>query len=329
MKIIVNDKHVVNFLDVSVNSSVDDIADSFSFSSNFDSTNETHKEIFKPMSYNKVKIYDSNDNLLLNGVMMNFGFTDSSDGNIVRVSGYSLTGILQDVSIPFNMFPLESINRSLKEVINRFIEPYKIKFIVPGDLNEIVNKKISKTTSDVGQKLSDYFKDLAVQKNLILTNDVNGNLTILKLNDIVKYRLQNDDTTQMFHSIDTQSIHSEIGVIRQLNKKQGGGSIREVIKNPLISEYRPIIKKLSNSPDTNLNESKKAILASEMDNITLTISKSQWIDTLRAGDTIEVLNPNCFIFEYKKFIIKSISGSSDSESSTMTLDCVLPEALIR
>lgn len=329
MKIIVNDKNIIDFINVSVDSAVDQIANTFSFSSYFDSSNQTHKEVFKPMSYNKVKIFDSNDVLLLNGVMINFSFSSEPSASIVSVTGYSLTGILSDVSIPLSMFPLQSNNRSLKDVINRYIKPFGIKFIVPKELENVVNQKYTKTTSEVGEKLADYFIRLAIQKNLILTHDNNGNLTIVKLNDTVKYRFVLEENVSMGYKIDTQGIHSEIGVIRQLNKKQGGGSIRETIKNPLITEYRPIVKKLSNSPDTNMGESKKAILAAEMDGIELTINKGDWIDTLRSGDTIEVLNPDCYLFDYTKFIIKSISGSSDSESSTMNLVCVLPEALIR
>lgn len=329
MKIIVNDKYTVDFISVSVDTTVDELADTFSFTSFFDSSNEIHKEIFKPLSYNKVKIYDSVGSLMLNGVMINFAFGSNSETATVGVSGYALTGILGDVSIPLSMFPLQSNNRSLKEVIDRYIKPFGIKFVVPKELNEVVNLKYTKTTSEVGEKLGDYFKRLAIQKNLILVNDLNGNLTIVKLNDIVKYRFTLEENLSMNYNVNTQGIHSEIGVIRQLNKKQGGGSLSETIKNPLISEYRPIVKKLSNSEDTNMNETKKAILASEMDGITLTINKGEWIDTLRSGDTIEVLNPDCYLFEYTKFIIKSISGSADLESSVMTLNCVLPEALIR
>lgn len=329
MKIIVNDKHIVDFISVSVNEAVDQIANTFSFSSFFDSQNETHLEIFKPYSYNKVKIYDSENNLMVNGVIINNSFSSSASVSAVNVSGYALTGVLSDVSIPLNMFPLQSDKRSLKEVIERYIKPFGIKFVVPAELNEVVNSKFNKTTSEVGEKLADYFIRLAIQKNLILKNDVNGNLTILKLNDTVKWRFVLEENIEMNYSIDTQNIHSEIGVIRQRTKKQGGGSLTETIKNPLITEYRPIVKKLSNSEDTNMNDTKKAILASEMDGIELTINKAEWIDTLRAGDTIEVLNPECFLFEYTKFIIKSISGSADSNSSVMSLSCVLPEALIR
>lgn len=329
MKIVINDKHIVDFINVSVDESVDQMASTFSFSSYFDSSNETHKEIFKPYAYNKVKIYDSKGLLMVNGVIINNSYDSNANTSAVTLSGYSLSGVLSDVSIPLSMFPLQSDKRSLKEIIERYIKPYKIKFIVPSELNAIVNSKFNKTTAEVGEKLADYFIRLAIQKNLILKNDADGNLTILKLNNTVKWRFVLEENIQMNYSVNTQNIHSEIGVIRQRTKKQGGGSVTEIIKNPLITEYRPIVKKLSNSPDTDLNDTKKAILASEMDGIELKINKSEWIDTLRSGDTIEVLNPDCFLFEYTKFIIKSISGISDSSSSVMALTCVLPEALIR
>ncbi len=329
MKIIVNDNHVIDFITVSVDSAVDSIAASFAFTSVYDASNKAHKEIFKPLSFNKVKIFDSSDVLMLTGAMVGFSFTSNSTASIVAVSGYSLTGVLSDCSIPLNMFPLESNRRSLKDVIDHYIKPFGIKFAPPAALNSVINQKFTKTTSEVGEKLADYFIRLAIQKNLILTHSTDGNLTILKLSETVKWRFVLEENVTMQYNVNAQDIHSEIGVIRQLNKKQGGGSMTETIKNPLISEYRPIVKKLTNSEDTNMNESKKAILASEMDSIELIIQKAEWIDTLRPGDTIEVSNPNVSLDSYTKFIIKSISGSASAEASTMSITVVLPEALIR
>ena len=86
MKIVINDKHIVDFINVSVDESVDQIASTFSFTSFFDSSNEIHKEIFKPYSYNKVKIYDSDNVMMVNGVIINNSYDSNSSTSTVTLT---------------------------------------------------------------------------------------------------------------------------------------------------------------------------------------------------------------------------------------------------
>lgn len=333
MKISINDKIWINFVDVNFQSQIDSVASTLTFSSVFHSKNIEHLEAFKPLSFQSVKLYNDNNEVMFTGIMIGISFANTSSGTVVNCSCYSKTGVLNDCSIALDKFPLESFNRSLKDVIENYIKPFGLKFIIPEDSNisNLVNQKILKTSSEVGESFSDYFSRLAIQKNLLLSHDVNGNLTIVHLNKSNKVKgsfVTRDRDVAISSSINCQGMHSEVGVIKQHSKKEGGGITKSKINNPFISVYRPLVKKVNSNSETDLDTSNNAIIKREIQNIVVSVQAQGLRSNLNVGDFVEVMNMDVYIFNTCKMVIKSISLISNSSSSVTNLELVLPESLI-
>ena len=118
-RINIDGKNVDFFTAGSITLKLDSIASTFEFASRFSAQNKEHQEMFKPLQYKEVQIFNSNNKLIFTGTILNHRFKSNSGRELVIISGYSKTGILEDVTIPVSSYPLESTNRSLKDIAEK------------------------------------------------------------------------------------------------------------------------------------------------------------------------------------------------------------------
>ena len=151
MKIKINNKQFFFFNKFIIQRNLDSVASSFSFLANFNTENNDHKELFKPLSFQDIEIFDNEDKLLLTGTLVNFNFNSTSKPHLVKVSGYSKAGVLEDSNIPHSAYPLESINRSLEDISTRLLNIFGINLIIDDSVKPdaalIYPKSIASPTS--------------------------------------------------------------------------------------------------------------------------------------------------------------------------------------
>ena len=108
MKIKINGKFYSHFNNLNIKFNLDSFSSAFTFFAYF---NKQSKEIFKPLSYPKVEIFQDNS-LLFTGIIVSQSFVSSETPQLVKISGYSKAGILEDVSITMSTYPLEKNNKT-------------------------------------------------------------------------------------------------------------------------------------------------------------------------------------------------------------------------
>lgn len=113
MTITIDGKIISYFTAGSVNLKLDSIASTFEFATRFEAQNKDHQEIFMPLQYKEVKIYNTANRLVFTGTILNHRFKSTQGRELLIISGYSKCGILEDVTIPPKHYPLESNNSSL------------------------------------------------------------------------------------------------------------------------------------------------------------------------------------------------------------------------
>ena len=118
MKIVIDKKEVNYFNSGSITLKLDSIASTFEFATYFKPNDKEFQEILKPLQYKDVEIYNSKNNLIFTGTILNHRFTSNSGRELVIISGYSKCGILEDVCVPPSKYPLESTNKSLKDIFD-------------------------------------------------------------------------------------------------------------------------------------------------------------------------------------------------------------------
>lgn len=327
MKIKLNGKFINYFTSLSITRNLDSIASTFSFSVRFNPENDDHKELFKPLQYHTVEIYSDVDKLMLTGTILNHDFDSDSGFNLLVVSGYSISGILEDMQIPSSLYPLESNNLSLKDIANKLCSAFGLKLIVDSSVSSEANRIFGKTTADVTETIKSYLSKLTSQRNIVLSHNEKGNVVMFKpnVNGKPKYYFNKDNSLKMSSSWRGQGMFSEINVIRQPSKENAGVSTVDKINNPLIGKYRTTTKVLSSGDDTDVNKAANNELASQLKNIQFKVELQGLFEDILPGDLINVHNHSIYSFAYTRWIVSSITLNVNENSSTTSIDLVLPE----
>ena len=341
MKVEINGKDIVFFNAGSISLKLDSIASSFGFQARFNPENDLHKELFKPLQFQLARIYNSNGKLLLTGFVLNHSFTSNKDVNLVSISGYSISGILEDVTIPPSLYPLENTSLSLKQIAQKLCSAYGIGLIVgsnAGNVNVVAadvdpdsetesNIVYKKTVASPTDTVKGYLSKLTSQRNILLSHDAKGNVVLFKPNDnaMPKYFFNKENTLEMTSSYQGQGLHSEINVIRQPSEENSGVTTVDAVINPLIGLYRPTTKLLSSGEDTDVSKAANNELASELNSIGVTVKLKGIFDTLFPGDIVNIHNHEIYSFAYSRYMVSEINLNFDETSETTDLKLVLPE----
>jgi len=364
MKIKINGKYIKFFNEVSIIRSLDTIASVFSFVGRYNPDNELHKEVFRPLSFPKVDIYDNDDKLLLSGKIVNHSFNSQSKPGLWELSGYSFTGVLEDSNIPVGLYPLESNNRNIKDITERIIKPFGLELVIHPSVKKDVYINFEKTIADPSESIKNYISKLASQRNIVTSHDEKGRLVFFRpeINGIARYRFNKENTLEMNLSVRGQGLHSSITILRQPSDEVKERSFFETLlngvyetaestldllgiekekveetkkpgylitnnKSSAVTNYSPSVKVLTSGTDTpyDVQQAVKNALASELKNIQFLLILNK-IQTIRPGDIVEVKNPDIFLFEYTRLMVNEVSTKEKTTGEEMSLNLVIPEA---
>jgi len=326
MKIKINNKFYDFFDKVNINLSLDTIASSFSFAARFNPQNIQHQLVFQPLIYSKVEIFNNNDFLMFTGLIVNTQLISTKTPTLSTVSGYSLTGVLEDSTIPYSGYPLEKSNVSLNDITRGLLRDFDLDYVVDKTVANDVELIYKKTVAEPSETVKSYLSKLASQRNIILSHTNKGELLFYRPDVKAKPKLflNKENTISMGLGVNGQSIHSEISVIRQPSKGNNNLNPVDEVINPMVFKYKPMVKVLSSGTDTDTKKAANNILADELKNISFTVELNREED-VSPGDVIEVQNDEIFLFKRTKLVISSISLKEDIKSKSMSLKLVMPE----
>ena len=351
-RIVIDKKNIQFFTAGTINLKLDSIASTFEFAARFSAQNKEHQELFKPLQYKDVEIYNSKDKLIFTGTILNHRFKSNSGRELVIISGYSKSGILEDVTIPLSAYPLESNNRSLKDIATRLCGLFDIKLLISdqgktitdtiikdkptkvrekSDFETIKSKSnvvFGRTSAGPTETVKDYLSKLAGQKNIILSHNEKGEVLLFQpdLLQKPKYFFTKGNSIAMSMDVNGQAMHSEINVVRQPSDENEGVSTVDSTKNTLIGKYRPTTKILSSGVDTETKEAAENELASELKNISATVELQGLFDEIYPGEIVNVHNHYIYNYAYNRWMVDSITLKFDEKSDTTTLNLVPPES---
>ena len=352
MKIHINNKIVSFFTAGSITLKLDSIASTFEFSCRFSPQNPDHQALLKPLQYLPVEIFNAKDKLIFTGTILNHRFRSNKGRELVVVSGYSKSGILEDVTIPVSAYPLESTNRSLKDIAEKLCGLYGIKVLVSDQAKSISggpvkekkiffsaksdyetikaksNSVFGRTSASPTESIKDYLAKLAGQKNIILSHNEKGDVLLFQpdLLQKPKYFFTKGNSLSMSMDVNGQAMHSEINIVRQPTDDNQGVSTTDVSRNTLISKYRPTTKILTSGEDTATKDAAKNELASELKNITATVELQNLFDEIYPGEIVNVHNHYLYNYAYNRWLVDSITLKFDEKEDTTTLNLVPPES---
>jgi prophage tail gpP-like protein len=329
-------QQITDFNEVNVELKYDSVASTFSFQYRYDGTDPLLKLLNTPASYADCTIEYQNPEtgakeLLITGTVLNHGFDDNSTAGLNGISGYSKTGVLEDCNIPVSLYPLQSDGKSLRQIVEKLIQPFGISLIVSEDVSARANSVIDVSTAEPSDTIKGYLATIANQKDILLSHDSAGNLLLTKSrpNATPKYNFGRQiPISSSALTVDGQQMHSEITVIKQAGS-EGGNAGQSTVKNPYVSKFRPSVKIQSSGDDNSTSFAAKSALANELRAISLTINVDTWTDNngliWRPNTVITIENSELMLNKITKFFIESVQFTGNESQQVASLKCVVPE----
>lgn len=337
MILYIHNKKIDFFNSFSMQLRHDAIASTFAFSWYYNPLNEEHKEAAHVGHYHKVRLEENGEQILY-GQILSQSFKKSSVTNLATISGYSITGFLEDCHLPISSYPLQSNGLTLAQIARKLLAPFKLNMIIDPLVSARMNQVLKETTIQPTQTIKDYLTQLALQKNILVTHDGLGNVVFTEVKTtqapILNIVRQSDGKynfmpiLDMAMSFNGQGMHSDITVLRQADTN-GGNAGEYTIKNPYVPfvfRSRTVTQSSGDNNDTQL--AARSALSEELKNIQLTITLDRWDingKIIRPNNIISVLNPDCYINKKTNFFIESVDLSGDNTQKKAVLSCVLPE----
>lgn len=355
MKIKINGKYIDFFDKVVIQLNLDSVASVFSFVGRYNPENELHREVFRPLSYPIVEIFNDKDEKILTGKIVNHTFNSDKNPNLWNLSGYSLPGVLENSNIPVNQYPLENSKLNLQQITEKIIRPFGLNLVVDSSVYKDAQVNFEKTTAEPAETIKSYISKLAAQRNIITSHDQHGNLKFFRPNIKAKpkERFNKDNTLQMSLSVNAQHIHSVISILRQPVEELENVSWYETLKNEvsdflgfgeeeeetkpgyeiynnrsqIIKNFSSKVRILTTGTNTNydISQAVKNELAAEFGNINLTLNLPE-VYNLMPGDIVEVKNDEVYLYEYTRLIIHSITTEKTTKGEKMSLKLSIPES---
>lgn len=327
MKVKINGQYITFFDEVIYSLTLDSVASAFSFVGRYNPNNPLHRKTFKPLSYAEVEIFNNQDKLLLTGTIINHSKASKQTPDLWRLSGYSKAGVLEDSNIPYSQYPLESNRRSLADISNRLINPFGLSLVIDPSVSRQVNTIFENTVAEPSESIKDYLAKLAAQRNVVLSHTEKGDLLYFRpdTKKPPKFRFNKENTLNMNLGVQGQGLHSEIAVLRQPGEDSENLSPVDTVKNTIVNSFRPAVKILSSGTETDTKDAANNQMASELKNITISISLYRVLDLL-PGDIVEVQNDEIFLSEYTRLMVNNVTLKETTAESNMTLNLLLPES---
>lgn len=356
MKIKINGKFIDFFDKVVIQLNLDSVASVFSFVGRYNPENELHREVFRPLSYPKVEIFNENEEKILTGKIVNHSFNSDQTPGLWNLSGYSLPGVLENSNIPVSQYPLQSVKLNLQEITEKIIKPFGINLVIDPSVYRDTQINFKQSTALPEEPIKSYISKLAAQRNIVTSHDQDGNLKFFRPNIKMKpkQRFNKDNTLQMSLSVNAQQIHSIISVLRQPNEELENIPWYETIKNevsdflgfgeeekqktsPNYEVYNnksQVVKNFSSkisiltsgsNTDYDISQAVKNQLSAELGNIKLTMVLPKIYD-LMPGDIVEVKNNEVYLYEYTRLIIHSITTERTTKRENTKISLSIPES---
>ena len=322
----INNKEFDFFNNVNVQMTFDGIASSFSFDAVFNPEDEEHKKLFRPLRYSKIEI-EHNGETLITGRKIGSGFKSAAKKTTSTINGYSLTGVLNDCTIPLSVYPLQADGLTLKEVAEKLLKPFDIAVVIDSAVKDAANAVLETTEAKATGSVASYLTTLAAQKSIIVSHTSRGALLLTEAKPNRRPVGDLSNAIEKTLSANGQQLHSYIAVLKDATIT-GGNAGEEELDNPLIDSFRPKVAEQKSGTDVDTELVAKQIRAAELKAITLTIKLDSWMlgdKVLRPNIIVSVHDHEIYLYNKTNWFVQSVTLLGNEKEQTAVLKCVLPE----
>lgn len=323
-----------NVWNFSLKKTIDKAADSFVFEIPFDPKDLKIKFSFLPFHYPPVLIFIGGV-LRFTGIVVNIFPTIGTNKRILKVSGYSTCGVMNDCMLPTSAYPPVFQTSTFFDICQTVASAFNIKvFDAVGDNNPFEEVDIKPT-----DKVYSFLSKLAKKRGVLLTSDVEGNLII--------QRTTNEKATFTFEEGEpditgiTASYKGQKGFTTYtglVDAKDILGPIGDDDSAEVTNEFmqsasgpRPFVFEVDEIEEGSIREATEAKLRrSLVDMVSYNIvvkgwrdpTGKLWTDNLR----MNVKYPSVMIYRTTEFLISFVDLQKDSDKKITQMTLILPQS---
>lgn len=327
------------FTNISVRLKYDSVASTFSITSNFIGTEE-QRELLRPLQYKQVQIYvgGPNDrNLILTGLILRHEFKTTGNPEGIKISGYSLPGVLADCEIPTSVYPLQDDNKSIKDITEKILQPFGLQLYINQIATEDANRVVEQTTADEVGNAASYIVKMASQYNIVVGHTRRGRLLFTRVRADEQPRSNYVEGQGDFISatlkVDGQAMHNRYTILRQPDYLDTADTNpEETVNNNLVPVFRPKVKKQTiGNTDVINNAARSARMRGLADSVSITLQLSnlhyQDGSIITPNRIITLTAPSIYINNKISIFVQEVTLNQTAAGVSSTLKCLLREAL--
>jgi len=166
----INGEKLEFFDNVVFSSQINSISSSFSFNTFYD---------IPLYEFAKIQVYRNNV-LFFTGTVIEKIDPNNTSPEPFNYKCYSLTGILEDCTIPLESYPIQTKEKTLKEIVENLCNNFEITVKIDSSASSDISSEYEIKDQSPDSRVSDIINNLCSQQNLILTHNAKGELIITK-----------------------------------------------------------------------------------------------------------------------------------------------------
>jgi len=350
MIIKVKNIRIEKYNDLKISLKHDALASTFSVNIFVDNNN---KHLFKPLSYNEIIIErtiegrGSEPFRVFTGIILNHTITVQPVKSWLKISGYSLPGILEDCQIPpTDAHQFDGLR--VVDIIRKVIRPFRLNLLDLDRAQTLVDEPLSSVNAEIGESVKSFITKIAERRNYILTHNRHGYILLRKSADFFqtwtnRVNIFDGKYLEAKLTVSGQKIHTNSYVVGQENTELDISSKISESKNQIVDFetdeiYRPIVNKSDTNdyykatPEYEEYYPSSWELKKELKNIVLNIKLSRitvglgiFKDDLMLPFQPIVVTKEEFGMTNVDFVVRSVDYLINKKQETCTISCVLAE----
>lgn len=329
LEIFINNKRVTQFNNFSITRSLDNVGDTFIFTTPFFPDIRDYRELFRPFAYQSVVVKISGKTILTGNIEA-VTPSVSPEQNTVTVQGRSKPGVIVDCTFEKADFPVQFTKLTIDKIAAQVIEKFGFGvrfFDDPGPIFEEVGPQ------SPGETVFSFIQNLARQRQLLMSSTEGGALLFWRANTegkpVASLIEGNQGLTVSNAIYNGTARYSRYEVYGQEYGKNDNFSFLE---DPELSDViRPKSGQANNTNASNINDSASwAATTSIAQSIIIPIELEGWTTPdgqLWDANTIITLQaPSLMIYKPFSFLIVSVMLNESIDSRTTSLTLTIPGA---
>ncbi len=301
--------------------------DTVRFDALFQPQDVSFRNTFKPFTYAPVQI-TVGGRQVFDGSMVSVSPKAEANSITVSVECYARAAILNDCTSPITDVPFEYSGQTLEQIATNIAQPFGIGVEFEGEAGATFDR----VSYDAGKKCYEFIADLAKIRGRIISNNRTGDLffpLITTSGKPVAVLGEQSPVMSVSAEFNPQQYYSDITAVQPATLAIAGEQY--TVKNPLASTFRPLTfvsDELTGAEVQAAAEGKIGRMFAEM--VSYNIGLSSWRDSFgdlwQAGKLVKLTAPSAMIYNPYIFMIRSVVFVSDSESSTVAMNIIIPDA---